>query len=428
MSSKYNGWVITNEGKKLLSRTLENQTKFKITKLEVGNGYNNGDDKLLVRLNSLKNSYSVNAIDRKVDNTVEVTFVVSNRNSSGENIVNTSYRISEMGIYAKDDTEREILYAYTKSEQGDYLPTFIGSNPIDIIQKCYIITEQSQNITLTIDGTITYVTQPDFEEYKNNLKVELDKKSNKLDTVTDISVENNSLIFTKNNRQNRFNLVSSATDTSEGIINKNIIRSIINDIVTNARIQDQAVIKINELVTDIRIQELALNKMKEYGLGLTTTNLGHRNDYKANGFYAYGWQGGGIGNKTTGIFNIQYADRYGVQLAITQEDKTRAFIRAKNNNTWTSDKELMQVDDFNLYANAYLGNNEVKVLNGRNAVSVRENDILVYDTNNKRYYYKSKISGSITIPTEQNAEKIMLGSGSGMGFEMLLKKLTTGTV
>ena len=428
MSSKYNGWVITNEGKKLLSRTLENQTKFKITKLEVGNGYNNGDDKLLVRLNSLKNSYSVNAIDRKVDNTVEVTFVVSNRNSSGENIVNTSYRISEMGIYAKDDTEREILYAYTKSEQGDYLPTFIGSNPIDIIQKCYIITEQSQNITLTIDGTITYVTQPDFEEYKNNLKVELDKKSNKLDTVTDISVENNSLIFTKNNRQNRFNLVSSATDTSEGIINKNIIRSIINDIVTNARIQDQAVIKINELVTDIRIQELALNKMKEYGLGLTTTNLGHRNDYKANGFYAYGWQGGGIGNKITGIFNIQYADRYGVQLAITQEDKTRAFIRAKNNNTWTSDKELMQVDDFNLYANAYLGNNEVKVLNGRNAVSVRENDILVYDTNNKRYYYKSKISGSITIPTEQNAEKIMLGSGSGMGFEMLLKKLTTGTV
>lgn len=411
MSSKYNGWVITNEGKKLLSRTLENQTKFKITKLEVGNGYNNGDDKLLVRLNSLKNSYSVNAIDRKVDNTVEVTFVVSNRNSSGENIVNTSYRISEMGIYAKDDTEREILYAYTKSEQGDYLPTFTGSNPIDIIQKCYIITEQSQNITLTIDGTITYVTQPDFEEYKNNLKVELDKKSNKVDTVTDISVENNSLIFTKNNTQNRFSLVSSATDTNEGIINKNIIRSIINDIVTNAR-----------------IQELSFNKMKEYGLGLTTTSTGHINDYRPNGLYSFGWQGGGIGNKTTGVFNIQYADRYGVQLSITQEEKTKAFIRAKNNGIWTNHKELMQVDDFNLYANAYLGNSEVKALNGRNAVSVRENDILVYDTNNKRYYYKSKINGNITIPTEENTEKLMLGSGSGMGFSELKRKLMIGGV
>lgn len=327
MSSKYNGWIITNEGKKLLSRTLENKTKFKITKLEVGNGYNNGDDKLLVRLNSLKNSYSVNAIDRKVDNTVEVTFVVSNRNSSGENIVNTSYRISEMGMYAKDDTEREILYAYTKSEQGDYLPTFTGSNPIDIIQKCYIITEQSQNITLTIDGTITYVTQPDFEEYKNNLKIELDKKSNKVDTVTDISVENNSLIFTKNNRQNRFNLVSSATDTSEGIINKNIIRSIINDIVTNARIQDQAVIKINELVTDSRIQELALNKMKEFGIGVLKMSDMTR-DWLQNklptGLYYYTR---GINNKTTCGLNFYYDGYYGVQLAITEEEKPRLFLR-----------------------------------------------------------------------------------------------------
>lgn len=204
-----------------------------------------------------------------------------------------------------------------------------------------------------------------------------------------------------------------ATDTRNGLISYDKVK----ELATN---------KINELLPESKITELSFNKMKEYGLGLTTTSTGHRNDYKANGFYAYGWQGGGIGNKTTGIFNIQYADRYGVQLAITQEDKTRAFIRAKNNNIWTSDKELMQVDDFNLYANAYLGNSEVKTLNGRNAVAVRENDILVYDTNNKRYYYKSKINGNITIPTEENTEKIMLGSGTGFG--MLLKKLTTGTV
>ena len=429
MSSKYNGWVITNEGKKLLSRTLENQTKFKITKLEVGNGYNNGDDKLLVRLNSLKNSYSVNAIDRKVDNTVEVTFVVSNRNSSGENIVNTSYRISEMGIYAKDDTEREILYAYTKSEQGDYLPTFIGSNPIDIIQKCYIITEQSQNITLTIDGTITYVTQPDFEEYKNNLKIELDKKSNKVDTVTDISVENNSLIFTKNNRQNRFNLVSSATDTSEGIINKNIIRSIINDIVTNARIQDQAVIKINELVTDSRIQELALNKMKEFGIGLNNFTSGHKNERRMNGIYSVAASQGGLDRSSTTFWHIALGNgNYATQFSVTQSTSPKAYIRAMNNNRWTDEYELMQKQEFDLYANAYLGNSEVKVLNGRNAVAVRVNDILVYDTNNKKYYYKSKINGNITIPTEENTEKLMLGSGSGMGFSELKRKLMIGGV
>lgn len=204
-----------------------------------------------------------------------------------------------------------------------------------------------------------------------------------------------------------------ATDTRNGLISYDKVK----ELATN---------KINELLPESKITELSFNKMKEFGLGLTTTSTGHINDYRPNGFYVFGWQGGGIGNKTTGVFNIQYADRYGVQLAITQEDKTRAYIRAKNNGNWTSHKELMQVDDFNLYANAYLGNNEVKVLNGRNAVSVKENDILVYDTNNKKYYYKSKINGNITIPTEENTEKLMLGSD--MGFEQLKKKLSTGTV
>ena len=234
-------------------------------------------------------------------------------------------------------------------------------------------------------------------------------------------LENNTNILNNKIAENKStldNYINSAKSQIERKINE-VDSAVNNSLATDTR---------NGLINFNKIRELSLSKMQEYGLGLTTTNSGHRNDYKANGFYAYGWQGGGIGNKTTGVFNIQYADRYGVQLAITQEDKTRAFIRAKNNNTWTSDKELMQVDDFNLYANAYLGNSEVKVLNGRNAVSVRENDILVYDTNNKRYYYKSKIVGNITIPTEENTEKLMLGSGSGMGFSELKRKLTTGGV
>lgn len=234
-------------------------------------------------------------------------------------------------------------------------------------------------------------------------------------------LENNTNILNNKIAENKStldNYINSAKSQIERKINE-VDSAVNNSLATDTR---------NGLINFNKIRELSLSKMQEYGLGLTSTSSGHMNDYKPNGFYAFGWQGGGIGNKTTGVFNIQYADRYGVQLSITQEDKTRAFIRAKNNGSWTSHKELMQVDDFNLYANAYLGNNEVKVLNGRNAVEVRENDILVYDTNNKRYYYKSKINGNITIPTEENTEKLMLGSGGGMGFEMLLKKLTTGTV
>ena len=213
-----------------------------------------------------------------------------------------------------------------------------------------------------------------------------------------------------------------ATDTKNGLINFNKIRELSTTVLQGNLASDST----NGIISFNKVKELSLAKMQEFGLGLTTTSTGHINDYRPNGFYVFGWQGGGIGNKTTGVFNIQYADRYGVQLSITQEDKTRAFIRAKNNGSWTSHKELMQVDDFNLYANAYLGNSEVKTLNGRNAIAVRENDILVYDTNSKRYYYKSKINGNITIPTEENTEKIMLGSG--MGFVELKRKLMIGGV
>lgn len=234
-------------------------------------------------------------------------------------------------------------------------------------------------------------------------------------------LENNTNILNNKIAENKStldNYINSAKSQIERKINE-VDSAVNNSLATDTR---------NGLINFNKIRELSLGKMQEYGLGLTTTSTGHINDYRPNGFYAFGWQGGGIGNKTTGVFNIQYADRYGVQLSITQEDKTKAYIRAKNNGNWTSHKELMQVDDFNLYANAYLGNNEVKVLNGRNAVAVRENDILLYDTNNKRYYYKSKISGNITIPTEENTEKLMLGSGSGMGFSELKRKLTIGGV
>lgn len=234
-------------------------------------------------------------------------------------------------------------------------------------------------------------------------------------------LENNTNILNNKIAENKStldNYINSAKSQIERKINE-VDSAVNNSLATDTR---------NGLINFNKIRELSLSKMQEYGLGLTTTSSGHMNDYKPNGFYAYGWQGGGIGNKTTGVFNIQYADRYGVQLAITQEDKTRAYIRAKNNGSWTNHKELMQVDDFNLYANAYLGNNEVKVLNGRNAVAVRENDVLVYDSNNKKYYYKSKIIGNITIPTEENTEKLMLGSGGGMGFGELKRKLTIGGV
>lgn len=214
-----------------------------------------------------------------------------------------------------------------------------------------------------------------------------------------------------------------ATDTKNGLINFNKIRELSTTVLQGNLASDST----NGIISFNKVKELSLAKMQEFGLGLNNFTSGHKNDKRMNGIYSVAASQGGLDGASTTFWHIAIGNgNYATQFSVTQSTSPKAYIRAMNNNRWTDEYELMQKQEFNLYANAYLGNSEVKALNGRNAVEVRENDILVYDTNNKRYYYKSKINGNITIPTEENTEKLMLGSD--MGFEQLKKKLSTGTV
>ena len=400
--ASWNRPVITNKGIELMNNALNN-ANIQITNIKISSRKYTDNIQNLTTLEEIKKTIPISSITKLTDNKIKISAIINNENE------NQGYNLETIGIYNNDN-----LFAVITAIESDFIPRNTGTGLLTINFELILNVNKDTVFTMNYNSN-ALLTNKDLDTIiQERMKI----KANSNEVITNITANGGTITYTKNNQN--FNLtvapqITDATDTIAGKISKNTIKEL-------------AVAKINELLPESKITELSFNKMKEYGLGLTTTNSGHRNDYKANGFYAYGWQGGGIGNKTTGVFNIQYADRYGVQLSITQEDKTRAYIRAKNNGSWTSDKELMQVDDFNLYANAYLGNNEIKVLNGRNAVAVRENDILVYDTNNKRYYYKSKISGNITIPTEENTEKIMLGSGSGMGFGELKRKLTIGGV
>lgn len=400
--ASWNRPVITNKGIELMNNALNN-ANIQITNIKISSRKYTDNIQNLTTLEEIKKTIPISSIIKLTDNKIKISAIINNENE------NQGYNLETIGIYNNDN-----LFAVITAIESDFIPRNTGTGLLTINFELILNVNKDTVFTMNYNSN-ALLTNKDLDAIiQERMKI----KANSNEVITNITASGGTITYTKNNQN--FNLtvapqITDATDTIAGKISKNTVK----ELATN---------KINELLPESKITELSFNKMKEYGLGLTTTSTGHINDYRPNGFYVFGWQGGGIGNKTTGVFNIQYADRYGVQLSITQEDKTRAFIRAKNNGSWTSHKELMQVDDFNLYANAYLGNSEVKVLNGRNAVAVRENDILLYDTNNKRYYYKSKISGNITIPTEENTEKLMLGSGSGMGFGELKRKLMIGGV
>ena len=108
--ANYAGFVLTNVGRNLLARAVANETKINFTKLEIGSGYNSGDDKLLTQLVNKKNEYRLNTL-KKNNNQVDLTFVITNRKEDGTSAIDTAYKITELGVFAKDDAGTEILYA-----------------------------------------------------------------------------------------------------------------------------------------------------------------------------------------------------------------------------------------------------------------------------------------------------------------------------
>ena len=161
--ANYLGWEITNKGRELLARAMNNETKINVTKFKIGAGYNTGNDRELTDLLDKRNEFPVNSYERKENGNVEFTFIVSNKTGSGTSAITNSYKISEMGIYARDDFGTEILYAYNKGTDGDYIPVFNGKNAIDIMEKCIIVVDQSANLNVTIDSSNTYITRDSVE-------------------------------------------------------------------------------------------------------------------------------------------------------------------------------------------------------------------------------------------------------------------------
>lgn len=157
--ANYIGWILTNKGRELLAKAINNETKINVTKFKIGAGYNTGNDRELTDLLDKRNEFPVNSYERKENGIVEFIFIVSNKTGTGESTITNSYKISEMGIYAQDDSGTEILYAYNKGTDGDYIPVYNGKNAIDIVEKCIIIIDQAATLNVTIDSSMTYLTR-----------------------------------------------------------------------------------------------------------------------------------------------------------------------------------------------------------------------------------------------------------------------------
>ena len=161
--AKYKSIVVTNAGLELIAAAQSGDT-IEFTAIKSGAGVYDGTEVLseLTGLKDLKQTFGVTGITRD-ETVIKVRSVIDN------NGLGAGYNITEIGLFAKDKSNNEILYAIVVAETGleDYLPAYADA-PTTITSEMYIDVS-SVDSSVEFQATIipgTYVTVQDFEDYR----------------------------------------------------------------------------------------------------------------------------------------------------------------------------------------------------------------------------------------------------------------------
>ena len=153
----FNGYTLTQKGRELLAKGVAGE-RITFTKMKIGDGVFNGDIKTLTSLVKEKADFSINQIKNMNNGEVILKTIMSNA------LIVTGFHIKELGIYAYADDNIEVLYAYNKAIEFDFMPAFNSSNIVEFEYQNYIIVDQAQDVTALIDPSIAYLTQVDAEQ------------------------------------------------------------------------------------------------------------------------------------------------------------------------------------------------------------------------------------------------------------------------
>ncbi|MGG3504746.1 tail fiber protein [Paenibacillus lautus] len=157
--SSFGAKGLTNKGR-VLQAKAQAGVQLKYTKYVLGDAQLGGQSiATLTGVISPKKTVDVTRLKMTPPNQATVGFVLSNQD------VTTGFYFRELGLYAMDPDEGEILYWYANAgDTADYIPP---TNTGDVISKTIdmlVYVGTASNVTLTIDQNLAYVTHDELEE------------------------------------------------------------------------------------------------------------------------------------------------------------------------------------------------------------------------------------------------------------------------
>jgi hypothetical protein len=126
MAGVFQESVLTAKGIALNAKAQAGKCTIKLTKAAAGDGsYSTGEDiSKRTALKSVKQTFPLTTVTVQNKSNVFVKFVMTNKQDGG-NLAN-GYYVKEVGLYATDPDEGEILYAIAigVENQWDYMPAY----------------------------------------------------------------------------------------------------------------------------------------------------------------------------------------------------------------------------------------------------------------------------------------------------------------
>lgn len=127
MAGIFNGAVLTEKGLALLAKAQAGECTIELTKAASGSGsYSDSDDlQSMTELKSKQQEFGLATVRVQNTTNIFVRFIITNNPDDGDALT-TGYYVTEIGLYATDPDDGEILYAIATAveDQWDYMPSY----------------------------------------------------------------------------------------------------------------------------------------------------------------------------------------------------------------------------------------------------------------------------------------------------------------
>lgn len=158
----FGGLILTNKGRALQTKA-QTGAQLHYTRVAIGDGSLNGQSILdLNALISQKKTMPVSKLRILTEGKAVVGSVLSNQD------LTTGFYFRELGVFAQDPDLGEVLYCYANAgANAEYIPAAGGSDIIEKFIDAVVIIGNAANVTATIDESLIFLTQQDFNNHRN---------------------------------------------------------------------------------------------------------------------------------------------------------------------------------------------------------------------------------------------------------------------